>query len=140
MPHSCRCASYQTTLSFSMSPFNLANSLPSHGLQRVAKARDGPQVGGGDRQLTLAQSAAYKATHASHECLGGTRLRGAPRRHADFRVTPSAEACTPNRWGAGYYKLPLRLASKIITSGPAAKTKSIAANCRTISKFILLPC
>jgi hypothetical protein len=34
------------------------------------------------------------------------------------------------------YKLPLRLANNIITSGPAAKIKSTAANCKKISKFI----
>ncbi len=36
--------------------------------------------------------------------------------------------------------MPLRLASKIITIGPAEKMKRTAANCRKISKFMAVIC
>lgn len=73
--------------------------------------------------------------------LGGGRLRNASLRYVCFSVDLFTERMTdPAGAGSVIYRLPLRLASKIITSGPAAKTKRIAANWKMISKFILLLC
>jgi hypothetical protein len=49
--------------------------------------------------------------------------------------TPKLSGCVRGQIEA-IYRLPLLLARRIITRGPAEKMKRTAANCKKISKFI----